>query len=73
MVETRPKLPNGAKVLTSNEQKSQIEVTRRKVGMMDIVDHLGKTSDIDDAIYANTDRATAQNIISLARYLLATD
>lgn len=41
--------------------------------MMDIIDYIGKTSDIDDAVYASTDIGTAQKIISLARYLLATN
>ena len=73
MVPTRPKRPNGTKVLNSKEQQSEITASRRKVGMMDIIDHIGKISGIDDAIYANTDKGTAQKIISLARYLLATD
>ena len=73
MVLTRPKRPNGTKVLNSKEQQSEITASRRKVGMMDIIDHIGKISGIDDAIYANTDKGTAQKIISLARYLLATD
>ena len=33
----------------------------------------GSTSGIDNAIYPSTDLATAQKIISLARYLLATN
>ena len=44
-----------------------------RVGMMDIIDHIGKVSGIDEAIYANTDLGTAQKILSLARYLLATN
>lgn len=73
MVPTRPKRPNGTKVLNSKEQQSEITASRRKVGMMDIIDHIGKISGIDEAIYANTDKGTAQKVISLARYLLATD
>lgn len=41
--------------------------------MMDIIDHIGSVSGIDDAVYASTDIGTAQKIISLARYLLATN
>lgn len=41
--------------------------------MMDIIDHIGTVSGIDDAIYSSTDIGTAQKIISLARYLLATN
>ncbi len=43
------------------------------VGMMDIIQHIGSVSGIDDAVYVSTDTATAQKIISLARYLLATN
>jgi Transposase len=52
---------------------NQIVASRMRVGMMDIIDHIGKVSGIDDAIYANTDIGTAEKIISLARYLLATN
>lgn len=41
--------------------------------MMDIIDYAGAVSGIDDAIYSSTDTGTAQKIISLARYLLATN
>ena len=41
--------------------------------MMEIIEHIGSTSGIDNAIYASTDMATAQKVISLARYLLATN
>ena len=41
--------------------------------MMDIIGHIGSTSGIDNAIYSSTDLATAQKVISLARYLLATN
>lgn len=41
--------------------------------MMDIIDHIGSVSGIDDAVYSSTDMGTAQKIISLARYLLATN
>jgi len=41
--------------------------------MMEIIDHIGAASGIDDGIYGNTDTGTAQKIISIARYLLATN
>jgi transposase len=41
--------------------------------MMEIVDHIGSVSGIDDGIYGNTDTGAAQKIISIARYLLATN
>ena len=69
-VPTRPK----RKKSTSSEEKSVIiEASRQRTGMMDIISHIGEVSGIDDAIYAATDRGSAQKIISLARYLLATN
>lgn len=41
--------------------------------MMDIIEHIGSVSSIDEALYSFTDTGTAQKIISLARYLLATN
>jgi hypothetical protein len=71
VVPTRPKRPSGKKV--SNLPAPFLNASRMRVGMMDIIDHIGKASGIDEAIYANTDLGTAQKILSLARYLLATD
>ena len=69
-VPTRPKRPKGNKI----EQKpKKLSATRMHVGMMDIIQHIGSVSGIDDAVYASTDTGTAQKIISLARYLLATN
>ena len=73
VVPTRPKRRAGEKVSISNTSNPPVKASRRKVGMMDIIDHIGKASGIDDAIYAATDRGTAQKILSLARYLLATN
>ena len=50
-----------------------ISAKRTHIGMMDIIDHIGNVSGIDDAVYASADIGTAQKIISLARYLLATN
>lgn len=47
--------------------------TRTRVGMMDILAHVGKASGVDDAIRAATDPPTAQKIISVARYLVVSD
>lgn len=41
--------------------------------MMEIFGHIGNVSGLDDAIYSNTDIGTAQKILSLAKYLLATN
>ena len=73
VVPTRPKRRAGEKVSISNVPDPPVKASRRKVGMMDIIDHIGKSSGIDDAIYTATDQGTAQKIISLARYLLATN
>lgn len=69
-VPTRPKRPNGSK----NEAKSKkLTASRMHVGMMDIIEHIGEASGIDGAVYASTDAGRAQKIISIARYLLATN
>ena len=68
-VETRPKRKKDEKIENSNS----LSAFRKHVGMMDIIDHIGRVSGIDDGIYSNTDTGTAQKILSLARYLLATD
>lgn len=57
----------------SGQNSEIVSASRKHVGMMDIIDHIGKVSGIDDAVYASTDLGTAQKIISLARYLLATN
>lgn len=81
-VPTRPKRTQKPKksVIVSSElaekhlsSAHQISASRNRVGMMNIIDHIGKTSGIDSAIYANADSGTAQKIISLARYLFAAD
>lgn len=69
-VPTRPKRSKKSKSDSKNEI---LTAKRTHVGMMDIIDHIGSVSGIDDAVYASTDIGTAQKIISLARYLLATN
>ncbi len=69
-VPTRPKRPKGSK---PEQKPKKLLATRMHAGMMDIIQHIGSVSGIDDAVYASTDTATAQKIISLARYLLATN
>jgi len=69
-VPTRPKRqPFGIE----SENFTEISASRKRIGMMQIIDHIGKTSGIDDGIYSSTDIGTAQKILSVARYLLATD
>ena len=69
-VPTRPKKPKFEK---ETKILGEITASRDHIGMMEIIDHIGSVSGIDDGIYSNTDIGTAQKIISLARYLLATN
>ena len=55
------------------ENAEDLKARKQRVGMMDIIDHIGKESGIDDIIYKNIDAGTAQKIISVARYLFASD
>ncbi len=72
-VPTRAKRRKGEKVSFSETASPVQKAVRNKVGMMDIIEHIGAESGIDEAIYGNTDLGTAQKIISLARYLLASN
>lgn len=67
-VPTRPKRRKDAK---SADSAPALSASREHVGMMEIIDHIGKVSGIDGSIYSHTDEGTAQKILSLARYLLA--
>ena len=69
-VPTRPKAAKGRK---SDVKPGKLSASRVRVGMMDIVDHIGSVSGIDAAVYASTDLGTAQKIISIARYLFASN
>ena len=69
-VPTRPKRNKNTE---SVRKKEIVSAKRTHVGMMDIINYIGSVSGIDNAIYAATDKGTAQKIISLARYLLATN
>jgi len=69
-VSTRPKTPK-----TGNKPEiiGEIAASRDRIGMMEIIDHIGAVSGIDGGIYSNADIGTAQKIISIARYLLASN
>ena len=69
-VKTRPKKTGIDK---ESNCGGEITATRDHIGMMEIIDHIGCASGIDDGIYGNTDVGTAQKIISIARYFLATN
>ena len=68
-----PTRPKRNKTTKPDTETKIVSAKRMHVGMMDIIDYIGKASGIDDAVYASTDIGTAQKIISLARYLLATN
>ena len=69
MVSTRPKRSKTEK----EAEENMIVASRNRVGMMQIVDHIGNVSGIDKGVYDGTDLGTAQKIISIARFFLATD
>lgn len=69
-VPTRQKRPKEHDLTLKNKK---VDATRKHIGMMDIIEHIGQASGIDAGIYASTDKPTAQKILSLARYLLATN
>lgn len=68
-----PTRPKHSKNSFLNTKPEIVSAKRTHAGMMDIIDHIGSVSGIDEAIYSSTDIGTAQKIISLARYLLATN
>jgi transposase len=72
-VPTRPKRRKGEEAEISEASSPAVKAVRSKVGMMDIIGHIGDVSGIDAAVYGNTDLGSAQKILSLARYLLATN
>ena len=52
---------------------AQIVAFRKRTGMMDIIDFIGRSSGIDEDLINSTDLPTAQKILSLARYIVGTD
>ena len=69
IVPTRPKRTKEEK----EADERMIVASRNRVGMMQIIDHIGKVSGIDKGVYDGTDPGTAQKILSIARFFLATD
>lgn len=72
------KIPRSYRLKRGHVEKSSnsklaaaVSATCLKDGMMDIIDHIGDVSGINDAVYGNTDIGTAQKVLSLDRYLLA--
>lgn len=72
-VPTRPKRRKDEKIEISSASVPLVKASRMKTGMMDIIDHIGAVSGIDASIYGSADLGTAQKILSLSRYLLATN
>lgn len=68
IVPTRPK-KNGKQ--DKRDDALDVAASRKHVGMMNILEHAGKASGIDDLLYRITDTGSAEKIISLARYLVA--
>ena len=60
-----PTRPKRAKLPVLDAEVGNLTASRMRVGMMDIIAHIGDVSGIDSAIYAATDPGTAQKIISL--------
>ena len=73
LMPTRPKQARFSKVANSANQSSHLAAKRSRVGMMEIVDRIGIASGIDESIYSNTGLGTTQKILSVARYLLASN
>ena len=67
-VPTRPKRKPGEKAALETE----FTATREHTGLCKILEHVGETSGIDQAIKASTDEPTALKLMSLARFLVAT-
>ena len=68
-----PTRPKHSKNSFLNTKPEIVSAKRTHAGMMDIIDHIDSVSGIDEAMYSSTDIGTAQKIISLAGYLLATN
>ena len=67
LIPTRPQRRKGAR------KSTDVSADRKHTGMMDILDFIGAESGIDSLLYSCADRGTAQKIISLARYIVATN
>ena len=80
LVPTRAKRPSKKTTEQSEAQNNPfldsnkaVTATRKHTGMMDIIEHVGDISGIDEDLYLVTDKPTAEKILSIARYIVATD
>lgn len=71
------KSPDGKSILPTRPRKNRKAVdekataTRKKVGVTDILEWIGRESGIDEDVLSSTDKGTAQKIISIARFWMA--
>jgi hypothetical protein len=77
IISTRPKRKTGEMSVTESQfnasAASNIHASRTHTGLTDILNHAGIASGIDDALVASTDKGTALKIMSIARFLIATN
>lgn len=66
----RPKRKNGE---GRAPRKKKVTASRTRVGAMEILDKVGKSSRIDECVLNSTDKGTALKILSVARYMVMTD
>ena len=74
MTETRERLNNTVKV-QSQDNNGNTVISRKKIGLMSILDWCGKSSDIDDDLYAafGDNTILANRCINIARFWVGTD
>jgi hypothetical protein len=70
------KIPAGsAKVIPTRPRRTMSDANRtascKRVGVTDILDWVGRESGIDQDMLNSTDRATAEKVLSIARYWMA--
>jgi len=70
-VPTRPKRKTKGAADNDSVLLSQLLASRQHTGLTDILEHVGKVSGIDHALFLSTDHGTALKIISIARFLVA--
>lgn len=73
VVHTRPEHRSGEIVSNSLLLTPVVSAARKKVRMIDNIDYIGMISGINAAVYGSTAQGTAQKMLSLAGYLLATN
>ena len=71
LVPTRPKKPAGSRKAAPKEA-SEAKATRKRTGLTDILELLGKESGIDDDIRACFPEGDAEKLLSVARFWVAT-